>query len=245
MTMGADPWTLDAGFQTTTGIYTFSTDGATYTAAIYGSDGTYTAYLAGGGYGVWGTNGTQSGALGTYDSLSVYASHNLGDGTYTLTVGSDPWTLDAKLSTTGLSTDNFLEWYWESDGDIYVNDIYSNGQVYTNAVNPPAGQGYSGQLTIGDRFFDVTGNASFYVGTINSWEPDGDLNTTGDFNAGGFAVIGNGLNMFQGLSAGDINVSGKAYVQSGGSNGKVVCWNGTQLGYCSDAPAGDGSCTCN
>lgn len=44
-----------------------------------------------------------------------------------------------------------------------------------------------------------------------------------------------------------LHVAGNAMIDTGGSANKVVCWktDGKTLGYCSDQPGADGSCTCN
>jgi len=75
---------------------------------------------------------------------------------------------------------------------------------------------------------DVSSSAGIQASKLNLQSISQNIANTGTFS-----------------NTGNATITGTLTVTSGGSTGKVVCWNGTKLGYCSDQPDASGNCTCN
>lgn len=109
-----------------------------------------------------------------------------------------------------------------------------------------------------DKTQTITGDKTFSNGIYLASTTDASsqawfryTNISGVYNF--YYSIPQGTNVFdQNVSVTkNVNVSGTISANvikgNGGQGNKVTCWksDGKTLGYCSDAPAADGSCTCN
>lgn len=81
---------------------------------------------------------------------------------------------------------------------------------------------------------DISASANIQASKLNLTSISQNIVNVGTFSNTGNTTI-----------TGTLLVTSVVAVGSGGSHKKVVCWNNTNLGYCSDQPGADGSCTCN